>query len=132
MWIEPLQELNLWAAWAGIAVGMLGGAAAGLAFHREQWLGGYASWRRRLVRLGHISFFGLAFVNLVFVLTMDRLSGLPAAEFTAASWLLVAGAVTMPLVCFAAAWRPACRHAFFIPVGCLLVGVALVLKGMAL
>jgi hypothetical protein len=29
----------------------------------------------------------------------------------------------MPLVCYLAAWRPPMRHLFFLPVGCVLVGV---------
>ena len=45
---------NLWAAWIGIIAGMLSGAALGLFFHEESWLGGYGSWPRRLLRLGHI------------------------------------------------------------------------------
>ena len=126
----PVQLANLWAAWIGIAIGMAGGAIAGLCFHRTEWLGGYGSWPRRLVRLGHISFFGLAFINFAFVFTADRVTAAPPPEFVTASSLLIVGAITMPLVCFAAAWRPVCRHAFFIPVGCLLTAVILVLKGL--
>src|SRR4051812_205671 len=51
-------DLNIAAAWIGILCGVLGGAVVGLFFHRDEWLGGYGSWRRRLARLGHISFFG--------------------------------------------------------------------------
>ena len=68
-----METLNLWAAWIGILLGMLSGAAQGLFFHRADWLDGYGSWRRRLTRLGHTSFFGLAFVNLAFFFTVDHL-----------------------------------------------------------
>ena len=36
-------------------VGVVSGATIGLFFHREAFLGGYDTWRRRLVRLGHPS-----------------------------------------------------------------------------
>ena len=36
--------------------------------------------------------------------------------FKAAPWLFVAGAVSMPTVCFLSAWRKPLRHLFFIPV----------------
>ena len=118
--------LNLWAAWIGILVGMVTGAGLGLFFHDAQWLGGYQSWRRRLLRLGHISFFGLAFINLAFFLTLNRV-GAPAASSSTAvvagSYLLVAGALFMPLVCFLSAWRREWRGLFFLPVGCLVAGV---------
>ncbi len=115
------MQANLAAAWIGILLGMAGGAALGLSFHREEWLGGYGSWRRRLLRLGHISLFGLAFVNLAFVLTADRMgwtaAGTPGAR--AASVLFLAGAVLMPTVCGLAAWRRPLRHLFALPVGSL-------------
>ncbi len=122
-----MPELNLWAAWIGILLGMITGAGMGLLFDREDWMGGYGSWRRRLTRLGHISFFGLAVINLAFVLTVDRMdapAGEPSpASVVLASYLLVAGAVLMPVTCFLAAWRRGFRILFVLPVGCLLVGV---------
>ena len=128
MTLEP-PALNLISAWTGILLGMVSGAALGLGFHRETFLGGYGSWARRLCRLGHISFFGLALVNFLFHATV-RLEHLTAAATRPAGLLLVAGAVTMPLVCFASAfWRPA-RHAFAIPVLSLLGGVVLTLAGL--
>jgi hypothetical protein len=117
-----MADLNIAAAWTGILLGMAAGAVLGLSFHEEGWLGGYGSWRRRLLRLGHISLFGLAFVNLAYASTADRMGWTPGA----ASALLVAGAVLMPAVCGLAAWRRPLRHLFFLPVGCLVAGAALV------
>src|SRR5689334_20861059 len=96
-----MVDINLAAAWVGIALGMVGGAVLGLSFHEEGWLGGYGSWRRRLLRLGHISLFGLAFVNVAYAMTASRMGWKPGA----ASALFVAGAALMPLVCGLAAWR---------------------------
>lgn len=118
-------DRNLAAAWAGILLGMGIGAALGLFFQEEAWLGGYGSWRRRLLRLGHVSLFGLAFVNLAFVLTVERM-GWKSGEtpgIETASALFLAGAALLPAVCGLAAWRKPLRHLFVLPVGCL-VGAA--------
>ncbi|MEQ1854743.1 MAG: hypothetical protein ABMA01_24510, partial [Chthoniobacteraceae bacterium] len=96
------------------------GLVLGLFFHREEWLGGYGSWMRRLYRLGHISFFGLGMANLLFFVTVRALPDAPAL-LNAASVGFLAGGVTMPLCCVVAAhFRPA-RHLFAIPVISLLV-----------
>lgn len=126
-----METLNLWTAWIGILMGILSGAAHGFFFHRTDWLNGYSSWRRRLTRLGHISFFGLAFVNLAFFFTVDHLireraSALPGA-IEGASWLLVAGAVLMPIVCYLSAWRRTWRGLFTAPVACLVLGITALL-----
>ena len=118
------------AAWIGIAFGLLSGTAQGLAFHRDGWLGGYASWPRRMLRLGHISFFGIAFLNLAYAQTIF-VSG-PDVASTPASWSLLCGAVAMPAVCYLAAWRKDFRHLFFIPVVSLLSAAGLVVSQGAL
>ncbi len=126
-----METLNIWAAWIGILMGIFSGASHGLFFHRTDWLDGYSSWRRRLTRLGHISFFGLALVNLAFFFTVDYLIGAKASALPGAvevaSWLLVAGAVLMPIVCYLSAWRRAWRGLFVAPVGCLVWGVTALL-----
>ena len=123
-------DLNILAAWLGILCGVSGGALAGLFFHDDAWLGGYGSWRRRLTRLGHISFFGIAFLNLAFAVTLRQPgwaphSALPGAALAAAQGL-------MPMACFLAAWRKPWRHAFVVPVGCVLVGVVGLILGKVL
>jgi hypothetical protein len=111
-------ELNVWAAWIGIALGLVSGSVQGLFFARENWLGGYASWPRRMLRLGHISFFGIAFLNLAYANAIHLLVRAPTALLP--SVLLIAGAVLMPAVCYLAAWRKPLRHLFFLPVASLL------------
>lgn len=112
--------VNLYAAWFGILAGCIAGAVPGLFFYRENWLGGYGSWPRRMIRLGHISFFGLAFINLSFALSYHALQ--IEAEIPLSSVLFVAAAVTMPLICYLSAFKPLFRHLFFIPVLSVLIG----------
>jgi hypothetical protein len=114
-------QINLTLAWLGMALAFASGSVLGLKFHREDWLGGYGSFRRRLYRLGHISFFGLAVVNLMFYFT-SRLPALEGASLAVASWAFVIGAIAMPVCCFIMAHQPKLRLLFLIPVLSLIVG----------
>ncbi len=117
--------LNLHVAWIGFLMGCVSGAVAGLFFHGENWLGGYASWTRRMIRLGHLAFWGLALLNLAFALTARAL-GLTSGLAVASTFLIV-GAITMPLVCYLSAWKSYFRHVFFIPALSVTVAVVLFL-----
>lgn len=123
---DPIVTHSLTLVWTGMLLGVVSGAIIGLYFHREDWMGGYSSYRRRLTRLGHISFFGLAFVNMAFAMT-QHLSPLAKPWDSAALIFFVVGAATMPTVCFLTAWRKPWRHLFFIPVSGVLGGVVLTL-----
>ena len=107
------MRLSLDAGWIGICLGCVAGAIQGLFFHREQWLGGYNSWARRMLRLGHISLVALGLINLAFAFTVID-CGIADGEVYMAR-LLVVGLVTMPLLCYLSAFRPVFRHLFFIP-----------------
>ncbi|NLB56430.1 MAG: hypothetical protein GX811_11855 [Lentisphaerae bacterium] len=117
--------VNIYAAWIGFLFGCIAGAVPGLFFHNKSWLGGYTSWERRIIRLAHISFFGLGLINLSFALTAKSL-GLKTG-LTTPSILLIIGAVTMPIVCYLSAWKNVARNVFFIPAGSVTVGIALFL-----
>jgi hypothetical protein len=120
--------LNLIAGWLGMLAGVVSGAVLGLFFHDEKWMGGYTSYRRRLARLGHIAFFGLGFLNLIFAATAAQFS-LADHNLSIASWALVLGAATMPLCCFLSAWRKPLRHLFPIPVLSVTAGILAILIG---
>ena len=122
MTTDPIVITTIKAGWLGMLLGVVSGAVIGLFFHREDWMGGYASYRRRLTRLGHISFFGLALVNFCFAFTQAVLP-LAAAWSHLTMWSFLIGAATMPTVCFLSAWRKPFRHLFFIPVTAVLGGV---------
>jgi hypothetical protein len=121
----PVEHVNLYAAWIGILAGFVAGAIQGSFFHNEQWLGGYASWPRRLTRLGHVSFFGLAGINFAYALSLPALGVEQPSVLV--STLFVVGAITMPLVCYLSAWRKPLRHLFPIPVVSLIGGASLFL-----
>jgi hypothetical protein len=117
-----MHNINFLTAWVAILAGLLSGTGIGLFFHSPDWLGGYASWRRRMVRLGHISFFGTGFLNLALALSAQYLQLTAPPPVAAGGFVL--GAVSMPLVCLLSAWRESFRRFFFIPVACLIVGAS--------
>jgi len=117
-----VQDLNLWFGWIWITCGLISGTVVGIYFHDLNWLGGYSSWPRRMVRLGHISFLGTGLLNIGFAATIAIRPDVSPWSMT--TWLFLVGAVAMPSVCFLAAWRDQFRHLFFIPVGSLIGGSA--------
>ena len=121
-----VAQLNLLFAWLWILLGFVSGMIMGMFFHRENWLGGYGSLKRRMYRLGHISFFGLGAVNLLFWLTVQRIP-LSGSLMDFASWAFIIGGLTMPLCCAVMAHFPKAHLIFSVPVLCLLTGGVLML-----
>ena len=109
------METNLVFAFILFMCGIVVGAILGLFFYKDDFLGGYSSFRRRIVRLGHISFFGIGILNVLFYLSAKSLS-LSSTELNLSSTLFIIAGITMPLVCFLSAYKVYFRHLFFIPV----------------
>jgi hypothetical protein len=108
-----VNDLNTIVAWAGMTCGVVSGAIVGLRFSSEQWLGGYASWPRRMIRLGHIAVFGMGFLNLAYATTVGPLGW---HGTTVMSVSLALANLAMPAICFLSAWRKPLKALFFIPV----------------
>ena len=123
----PHHALNWQFGWWLILAGLLSGAAIGLSFHRESFLGGYASFRRRLLRLGHIALVALGVLNLLF--SLSPLPSLDPRSVLLASHAFIFGSLTMPLVCFLAAWKAQFRIFFCVPVLSLSLAVILTIYG---
>jgi hypothetical protein len=123
-----IASLNILAGWVAMLSGALSGAILGLFFDRDGWAGGYGSFRRRMLRLGHISFFGIGFLNLLFGLTLTAVS-LPTTHSRIASAGFLVAVIAMPACCFLTAWKKPLRHLFPIPVLAVLAGIIPVLLG---
>src|SRR4051812_39053060 len=102
------HALNWFGGWTLIGVAFVTGAAIGLRFHRDDFLGGYTSFRRRIIRLGHIALAALGLMNVAY-----GLSPVPTGHWgEAASIALLGGAIAMPAVCFLTGWRAGFRQLF--------------------
>ncbi|MEM7516907.1 MAG: hypothetical protein AAF368_08290, partial [Planctomycetota bacterium] len=110
--------------WALILAGFLSGALLGLGFHRADFLGGYGSLRRRMLRLGHIACVALGGMNLAYAISPvgEAFSALGSSAF-------FVGSITMPLVCWLTAWKQPWRHAFPVPVVALAIGALSAILG---
>src|SRR3954464_13884709 len=110
--MAPIHEAF---GWFSIALGFATGALLGLGFHRDNFLGGYASWPRRLLRLGPLALIPLRALNILFSLSLPRID-LPLPWLRAASGSLIAGAILMPACCALAAFRKQTIPLFIAPV----------------
>ena len=120
--------LHLYVGWTAMLAGVAAGAVLGLFFYDDDWAGGYSSFRRRMLRLGHISFFGIGILNVLFALTLSQVA-LPEPNVSISSAGFVVAVVAMPLCCFLAAWKKPLRHLFPIPVLAVLTGIVPLLLG---
>lgn len=116
--------------WFWLTLGMLTGVFLGLGFSRENWLGGYASWPRRLLRLGHIAMTVLGLLCVVFAQSLPRLA-LASPWPALASALWIAGAILMPLACLIAAFFPRTVPLFALPVISLIGAGTITWAGLA-
>lgn len=123
------MPINETFGWTWILAGFVSGLALGLFFRRDDWLGGYGSFPRRLIRLGHISFLGLGILNILFAGVGPRLA-LDRTVVALASWSFVVGGLTMPVSCALMAWRRAFYPLFGLPVASLLLGGTLTVAGL--
>lgn len=124
--VFSIPQINLAFAWVWILLGFASGALMGLRFKDENWLGGYSSFPRRLYRLGHISFFGLGLINLLFAITL-HIAGAKSQAAEYAAWAFILGGILMPICCALMAHFPSSKPAllFAPPVTSLLLGGAL-------
>ncbi len=124
---SPIHLLNWYAGWCLVLTAFVTGALLGMRFHRDDFWGGYNSFRRRIVRLGHIALAALGMMNVLYSLSPWPHPSSPTAEW--ASICFVVGGVSMPLVCFLTGWRESFRYLFAVPVTALILAVLFTLYG---
>jgi hypothetical protein len=127
--LAPAHLLNWYAGWCLLLTAFITGAGVGLFFHKPDFLGGYDSFRRRVLRLGHIALAALGMMNVLYSVSPWPPSSSWRAD--AASVCFLAGGVLMPAVCFLTSWKTPFRHLFFLPVTALILAVVFTLQGAA-
>ncbi len=121
------SDLNVLVGWTSMALGAGTGLILGLwSFNGPlpvpEWIGDYADTSRRMIRLGHIAFFGLGYLNLLFAREAERQdAGDPL--FRLASRCLVVGNALMPPLLFVSAWAHPFKYAVSIPAVSVLLGL---------
>ena len=115
--------------WISVMASLAMGIYMGAKFQREDWMGGYGSFPRRMVRLAHVALAAIGMLNIQFAHSLPRLE-LSGAMLTTASFTLMAAAVLMPACCLLLAWRRAHFEIFAAPVLCLAAGVGLTIGGL--
>ncbi len=118
--------MNWYFGWGLILTAFVTGAVLGVFFYRDDFLGGYGSFRRRILRLGHIALAALGMINVLYGLAPAASE--PTMRTRIAALGFIVGGVAMPAVCFLAAWRGGFRHWFFVPVTALIVAVLATLR----
>ena len=120
--------------WMSLALGAGTGMVMGLwsfdgPVATPSWLGDYGETSRRLVRLGHIAFFGLGILNLLLARELPRLSLGGPARRTAARAMNF-GNVFLPLTLFAAAGYHPLKYAMTLPVSAVFLALVLTVWGV--
>ncbi|MHC4409829.1 MAG: hypothetical protein ACYS0E_03695 [Planctomycetota bacterium] len=119
-------------AWTGMAVGAALGMILGLwSFDGPAavpgFLGAYDDTARRLMRLGHIAFFGLGFINL---LLARELPSLPKRVRRIAGRAMNIGNLGLPLTLVIASMVPPIKYLMPIPASAVLLALVLVAHGV--
>ena len=115
----PPLAVNRAVAWAGFLLGAASGLAMGVwAFGGPvappAGLADYAETSRRLLRLGHIAFFGIGYLNLLLAAELPRLP-LGAAPRRAAAGAMNFANLVLPATLMGAAALPAVLYLLPVP-----------------
>ncbi len=111
--MSALDMLLLYAL-VGLPVGLLSGLALGLVARHQGGWGGYASFRRRAARLGHVCLVMLPLLAGFYALALEG----RGAEGAALGWavgLWIPGSIALAGALFVAAWKPSARAVLVVP-----------------
>jgi len=122
MWNEPL-------GWIAILASLGMGLFMGVKFQREDWLGGYGAFPRRMVRLAHVALAALGTLNILFAQSLTRLHLRPDLA-ALASLAFITAAILMPACCLWLAARRRHFGIFALPIGSLAAGLILTIGGL--
>lgn len=130
---HSIGGFNRLVAWMGFCFGVASGALMGLwAFDGPLgvpgWIGDYGDTSRRLLRLGHIAFFGIGILNLLLVRELPLLNVGYRAKAVAARCMNAAN-VFLPFTLIAAAAHAPLKYLLPLPVLGALVALCVVAWG---
>ena len=115
--------------WISVLAGLVMGLYMGMKFQREDWLGGYNAFPRRMVRLAHVALVALGMLNILYAQSAARQHIGPTLDHVASA-AFMAAAVLMPACCLWIATRRRNFEFFAAPIGCLATGLILTIGGL--
>jgi hypothetical protein len=115
--------------WACILASVAMGLWMGIRFQQENWLGGYGTLSRRMVRLAHIALAALGILNIEFGRSAGELA-LSAGAMRGVSIAFMVAAISMPACCLLIAAKVRRFEIFAIPVVSLAAGVLFTIGGL--
>ncbi len=126
-------DFNLVVGWASLAAGAISGLVLGLwsfdgPVDVPAWIGAYGDTPRRLIRLGHIAFFGLGILNILLARELPRLA-LGAEAMRAAFRCMNFGNVFLPVTLFVAAIYPPLKYVLPVPATSVSIALCLAAYG---
>jgi hypothetical protein len=125
--------LNIAVGWTSLATGAVTGLVLGLwsfggPVPVPEWIGDYNSLPRRLLRLGHIAFFGLGILNIMLARHLGRLRSLSHHRRLALGAMNV-GNIFLPITLMIAAAVEPAKYLMSVPA--MAVTIALVIGARA-
>ena len=122
-------EINILFGWAWMCLGFISGMTLGMWAEGEKWLGGYASIARRYLRLGHVAFIALSIINILYGKELGDID-LPIHVKNIGSYLMIFGAIGVPLTCISSAFFRKIKYFLPLPALAVLAGASILVIGM--
>lgn len=124
-----IGEANVIFGWAWMCMGFIMGMVLGIWAEGKEWLGGYASVTRRFLRLGHVAFIALSIINILYGKELASVD-LSDSMKNIGSYLMIFGAVGVPITCLCAAFIRKSKYFLPLPASALLIGTIILVIGL--
>jgi hypothetical protein len=124
-----IGEANIIFGWIWMCLGFICGMTMGLWAEGEKWLGGYASVARRYLRLGHVAFIALPIINILYGKELQLVDLSDSMKYIG-SYLMIFGAVGVPITCVSAAFIRKARYFLPLPASAILIGTIILVIGL--
>ena len=122
-------DANVIFGWVWMCLGFILGMTMGIWAEGKGWLGGYGSVTRRYLRLGHIAFIALSIINILYGKEL-ALVDLSDNMKNIGSFLMIFGAVGVPVTCVSAAFIRKIKYFLPLPASAILIGTIILIIGL--
>ena len=124
-----IGQINIIFGWGWMIFGFILGMIVGLKFDKSDWLGGYISWERRMIRLSHVAFIMLSAINILYGHELPN-THLTETWQIIGSVLAIVGAVGIPVIVMIAAFYKKILFWLSIPVVSITIAGIIIFIGL--